>query len=147
MKSIVGRIMTKLAQRHSVWTSYPTLRIYDEFWLFVMMQCELWWNLWRKWHRIILFGLHIGLHIQHCKSMMKSDSLLWMKCDLWQNLKISWEFRHGSKDIFAANYRENAITLRPEECGSDPAVVVHSLADRRRMPHRARERGVRAVVG
>jgi hypothetical protein len=32
--------VTKLAQRHSVWTSYrasyPTLRIYDEIWLFVM---------------------------------------------------------------------------------------------------------------
>jgi hypothetical protein len=32
--------MTKLAQRHSIWTSYrasyPALRIYDEIWLFVM---------------------------------------------------------------------------------------------------------------
>jgi hypothetical protein len=32
--------MTKLAQRHGVWTSYrasyPTLRIYDEIWQFVM---------------------------------------------------------------------------------------------------------------
>jgi hypothetical protein len=39
-KHIVGRIMTKLTQRHSVWTSYrasyPTLRIYDEILLFVM---------------------------------------------------------------------------------------------------------------
>jgi hypothetical protein len=34
MKHIMGQIMTKLAQRHSVWTSYratsPTLLIYDE---------------------------------------------------------------------------------------------------------------------
>jgi hypothetical protein len=24
------------------------------------------------WHNIIVFGLHIGLHIQHCQSVMKS---------------------------------------------------------------------------
>jgi hypothetical protein len=36
----VTKSMTKLAQRHSVWTSYgasyPTLRIYDDIWQFVM---------------------------------------------------------------------------------------------------------------
>jgi hypothetical protein len=36
----VTKYMTKLAERHSVWTSYrasyPALRIYDEIWLFVM---------------------------------------------------------------------------------------------------------------
>jgi hypothetical protein len=36
----VTKCMTKLAQRHGVWTSYwasyPTLRIYDEIWQFVM---------------------------------------------------------------------------------------------------------------
>jgi hypothetical protein len=40
MKHIVDRIMTKLAQRRSVWTSYrasyPTWQIYDEIWLFVI---------------------------------------------------------------------------------------------------------------
>jgi hypothetical protein len=30
LKCNVGQIMTKLMQRHSVWTSYPTLLIYDE---------------------------------------------------------------------------------------------------------------------
>jgi hypothetical protein len=40
MKHIVGRIMIKFAQRHSVWISYralyPTLWMYDRIWLFVM---------------------------------------------------------------------------------------------------------------
>jgi hypothetical protein len=40
-----GRIMMKLVQRHSVWTSYrasyPTLLIYDEFWMLSWMHRDL----------------------------------------------------------------------------------------------------------
>jgi hypothetical protein len=99
-----GRIMTKLAQRHSVWTSYrasyPTLLIYDEFWMLSWMHRDRWWNLWWNWHNVMVFGLHIGLHIQHCESMTKSYSSSWMQCDLWRNLKTSCEYRHGSQDFF-----------------------------------------------
>jgi hypothetical protein len=100
-----GRIMTKLVQRNSVWTSYrasyPTLLIYDEFCKLSWMHRDLWRNLWRNWHNIMVFGLHIGLHIQHCESMTKSDSLSWMQCDLWRNLKTSCEYRHGSQGFFS----------------------------------------------
>jgi hypothetical protein len=103
LKCKVGRIMTKLAHRHSLWTSYrasyPTLLIYDEIWLLSWMQCDLWQNLWRNWHNVIVFGLHIRLHIERCESMTKSDYSSWMQCDLWRNQKTSWEFRHGSRDF------------------------------------------------
>jgi hypothetical protein len=40
-----GRIMTKLVQHHSVSTSYrasyPTLLIYDEFWMLLWMHRDL----------------------------------------------------------------------------------------------------------
>jgi hypothetical protein len=82
LKCNVGRIMTKLMQCHSVWTSYPTLLIYDEIRLLSWMQCDLWQNLWRNWHNIIVFGLHIRLHIHCCESMTKSDCSSWsMICD------------------------------------------------------------------
>jgi hypothetical protein len=101
LKCNMGRIMTKLTQRRSIWTShrasYPTQVIYDEIWLLSWMQCNLWRNLWRNWHNVIVFGLHIGLHIQHCESMTKSDCLSWIQCDLWRNQKTSWEFRHRSQ--------------------------------------------------
>jgi hypothetical protein len=87
----MGWIMTKLTQRHSVWTlywvSYPTLLIYDEIQLLSWMQYDLWWNLWRNWHNVMVFGLHIGLHIQHCEYMTKSDYSSWMRviCDeIWK---------------------------------------------------------------
>jgi hypothetical protein len=100
-----GWIMTKLVQCHSVWTSYrasyPTLLIYDEFWMLLWMHRDLWRNLWRNWHNVMVFGLHIGLHIQHCESMTKSDSSSWMQCDLWRNLKTSCEYRHGSQGFFS----------------------------------------------
>jgi hypothetical protein len=89
LKCKVGRIMTKLAHRHSLWTSYrasyPTLLIYDEIWLLSWMHRDLWRNLWRNWHNVMVFGLHIGLHIQHCESVTKSDSSSWMQCDeIWK---------------------------------------------------------------
>jgi hypothetical protein len=91
LKCNVGRIMMKLSQRRSVWTShrasYPTLLIYDEIWRLKWMQCDLWRNPWRNWHNVIVFGLHIRLHIYNYESMTKSDCLSWMQCDLWRNKK------------------------------------------------------------
>jgi hypothetical protein len=40
-----------------------------------MRKCwdAMWVELWQNWRNVIVFGLHIGLHIQHCWSMTKSD--------------------------------------------------------------------------
>jgi hypothetical protein len=73
--------------------------IYDEIWLLSWMHCDLW----RNWHIVIVFGLLIGLHIQHCEFMTKTDRLSWMQCDLWRNLRSSWEVRHRSKDFLQCN--------------------------------------------
>jgi hypothetical protein len=52
----------------------------------------LWVGLCRNWHNVIVFGLHIELHIQLCESMTKSYCLSWMLCDMWWNL---WRNRHN----------------------------------------------------
>jgi hypothetical protein len=76
------------------------------------MQCNLWWN----WHNVIVFGLHIGLHIHRCESMTKSDCSSWMQCDLWRNQK-----RHGN---FVMDQRISCSGSTPVAAWAWPTWVV-----------------------
>jgi hypothetical protein len=62
------------------------------YWSWLNDENTLWDRLWRNWHNVIVFGLHIELHIQLCESMTKSYCWSWMLCDMWWNL---WWNRHN----------------------------------------------------